>query len=406
METIWLKPSELKRYEKNAKVHTKKQIAHIAESIRRFGFKQPIVANSDREVVIGHGRLEAAELLGLDTVPVWLDSKLTPEEIRLLRLADNSIQAETGMDPALLADELADLLEASVEIESLGLSFDPPELEPSAPDEEPLPTPPEKPVTRPGDVWNLGGHRIFCGDCSLGRLPFDLTSCMVILTDPPYSSGAFQDAGKALSTSIGSTGAERITRDNLSTRGYLALIKQALSIFPGHVAYLFTDWRMWCWTFEALESSGLAMRNMLVWDKLTPGMGAVWRAQHELIAFAHRTSDKLGWGTRGNVLQCKRSGNEFHPTQKPTDLLIQILENSEAGDVYDPFLGSGSTLIAAHACGRKCFGVEIMPAFCDATILRWQQLTGEDAVIASYDETHQWHRLTFSRLAELRSEQP
>jgi DNA modification methylase len=181
----------------------------------------------------------------------------------------------------------------------------------------------------------------------------------ILLTDPPYSSGGFQESGKSAG-SIGTRGKEVIALDNLSTRGYQRLMREILrNCRTIDEAYICTDWRMWVHTSDALEDGGWRVRNMLVWDKQQMGMGLPWRNQHELIACAKRTSATMMDGKRGNVLNVKRCGNKLHPTEKPLELCQMILGNSQPGMVLDPFAGSGTTLFAAKVMGRAAVGIEM-----------------------------------------------
>jgi DNA modification methylase len=165
---------------------------------------------------------------------------------------------------------------------------------------------------------------------------------------------------------------------DLSTRGYMNLIKSVLYGLEADILYMFTDWRMWDWTREASEASGFPVRNMIVWDKQTPGMGIQWRGQHELICFAKRTT--LGGPFhKGNVLSYKRSGNDNHPTEKPVPLMIELIENTNSDTVYDPFAGSGSTLLACEQVDKRCLAMELDPRFCDILIKRWEDYTGKEA---------------------------
>jgi DNA modification methylase len=185
---------------------------------------------------------------------------------------------------------------------------------------------------------------------------------VILLTDPPYSSGGYQEAGKSGGSLTGrhKERGESIALDNLSTRGYQRLMREVLrSCWTVDEAYIFSDWRMWVYTFDALEDGGWRVRNMLVWDKGQMGMGMPWRNQHELIAYAKRTPANIMDGKRGNVLNVKRSGNKMHPTEKPLDLCIALLDNSQLGLVLDPFAGSGTTLVAAKLLGRKAVGIEM-----------------------------------------------
>jgi DNA modification methylase len=194
-----------------------------------------------------------------------------------------------------------------------------------------------------------------------------------VLTDPPYCSGGFQEAGR----SAGSIGTDaqivrQIANDRLSTRGYMALIKAAIGATAIPLAYVFTDWRMWVNLFDVMESSGFGVRNMIVWDKGSPGMGMGWRTQHELVMFASRAAVQFdGHKAQGNVISASCTGNPDHPTQKPVELLSAILEVTDmAKTVYDPFLGSGGTLVSAHRLGRVCYGCELDPKYADVVLRR------------------------------------
>jgi DNA modification methylase len=168
----------------------------------------------------------------------------------------------------------------------------------------------------------------------------------------------------------------------LSSRGYAALIKSILHGWPSGLTCLFTDWRMWVNLFDATESCGFGVRAMVVWDKGTPGMGVGWRSQHELIMVASRVAQPFDpKKAQGNVLQCKRTGNVYHPTEKPVDLLARVLEVSDmARTVGEPFTGSGTTLIACERIGgRRCFAMELDPTFAQVTIDRWEAFTGRTA---------------------------
>lgn len=241
---------------------------------------------------------------------------------------------------------------------------------------------------KPGTIYALGRHRIACGDCRDQHLIDQLFEGIIpplLVTDPPYCSGGFQESKRAK----GSWGA--ITNDNLSTRGYAQLIRDALHSAAVEAAYVFTDWRQWTTLFDAVEGSNLCVRGMLVWDKVHPGMGGLWRTQHELICFAtNQAVGRIsGVPARSNVLQCKRIRTRHHAAEKPVELIQELLVGDAASPrgqcaVYDPFLGSGTTLLAAEEQQRTCYGVEIEPRFVAATIKRWEAMTGERAQECSH----------------------
>jgi len=238
-----------------------------------------------------------------------------------------------------------------------------------------------------GDILQLGRHRLLCGDCTnqddVSRL-LDGVGIDCLITDPPYCSGGFQEAGKSRG-SIGSTVKHSIKSDTLSTRGYQVLLKATLSIIDLQALYIFTDWRMWVNLFDLVEASGYGVRSMIVWDKKSMGLGRGWRAQHELILHARTSSaselfdNKIGCG---NVVSISRTGNKHHPTEKPVQLIEEILRITKgAKTVYDPFAGSGTTLIACETRGRSCYAVEMVPEFCQIIVNRWERASGQRAVI-------------------------
>lgn len=200
---------------------------------------------------------------------------------------------------------------------------------------------------------------LYCGDCREILPLIEVTTETTLITDPPYSSGGFQEAGKS-SGSIGTRTDEVIALDNLSTRGYQRLMREVLrSLNIADEAYIFTDWRMWVYTADALEDGGWRVRNMLVWDKQQMGMGLPWRNQHELCAFGKRTPAKMRDGKAGNVIPVPRSGNKNHPTEKPVALIEKLVANSNGKQVVDPFMGSGTTGVACANQGVDFVGVEM-----------------------------------------------
>lgn len=216
---------------------------------------------------------------------------------------------------------------------------------------------------------------IFCGDAR--EVLADATiEADALITDPPYSSGGFQESGRS-GGSLTGRHAERgevIRFDNLSTRGYERLMREVLRHCNRvDEVFVFTDWRMWINTFDALEASGWRVRNMLVWDKKQMGMGMPWRNQHELIAYGKQRPGSIVTGKAGNVISVSRSGNVHHPTEKPLELIQTLLGNSEAQSVIDPFMGSGTTLVAAKNMGRRAVGIELDERHCETAARRLSQ---------------------------------
>ena len=390
---------------KNPNQHPDNQIQLLGRIIRQAGWRQPItVSKRSGFIVKGHGRLAAALLEGMKEAPVDYQNYTTEAEEYADLVADNRIAELAETDNKLLADIFAEIDTGEIPMELTGYTEDEVEGLVTAlsealhndlnePDEIPETPEPEETVTQKGDLWILGRHRVVCGDATSERdreLLLDGAHPEILLTDPPYCSGGFQESGK-VTGSIGSKQSDgkggyttpTISSDNLSTRGYQVLMKAVLGAADVKVAYLFTDWRMWVYLFDLVEGSGLGVRNMIVWNKKSPGMGNGWRAQHELVMFAHRTKPK--WDNHkgyGNVLEATRSGNELHPTQKPVEILEKLLDNTDwAEGVLDPFGGSGTTLIAAESAGQPAYLMEMEPRFVDVIVRRYIKITGKTSGI-------------------------
>lgn len=386
---------------KNPNQHPDSQIQLLGRIIRQTGWRQPItVSKRSGFIVKGHGRLAAALLEGIKEAPVDYQNYTTEAEEYADLVADNRIAELAETDSKLLADILADIDTGEIPMELTGYTEDEVANLVTAlseaqhndlhePDEIPDTPEPDQVVTQKGDLWILGRHRVVCGSSTNAAdmaLLLDGAHPEILLTDPPYCSGGFQESGR----SAGSIGTKRygkdgkeiavtIANDTLSTRGYQSLMREVLQNFDGLVAYIFTDWRMWVYLFDIVETAGLGVKNMIVWNKKSPGMGMGWRTQHELVMFSHRTKPK--WDNHkgySNVLEATRSGNELHPTQKPVEILEKLLDNTQwAEGVLDTFGGSGTTLIAAESAGQSSFIMEMEPGFVDVIVRRYIKTTGK-----------------------------
>ena len=389
---------------KNPNTHPDAQIQALGRIIRQTGWRQPItVSRRSGFIVKGHGRLSAALLEGLAAAPVEYQNYTSEAEEYADLVADNRIAELAEIDNKMLADIFADIDTGEIPLELTGFTENEVEgliaaisealhSDLQEPDQIPEVPEPDETITQKGDLWILGRHRVVCGNStSKGDMERLLNgeSPEILLTDPPYCSGGFQESGK----SNGSIGTKRkgengkkitptISSDTLSTRGYTVLMKAVLDLSPVKVAYIFTDWRMWTYLFDIVEAAGLGVRNMLVWNKQSPGMGNGWRAQHELVMFAHHTKPK--WDNHkgyGNVIEATRSGNELHPTQKPVEILEKLLDNTGwAEGVLDTFGGSGTTLIAAESAGQTAYLMEMEPAFVDVIVKRYIRATGNKEI--------------------------
>lgn len=367
----------------------------IRASVREHGVVDVCVAQrSTGHILGGNGRYDAAVHEGAREVPVlWVDC--TDDEALEILLVLNRTADRAGYDNQALAKLLSSIDNTRLpatgwEKRDLaafmrGISRNDATTRRVLNDDE-VENPPESPITNRGDLWQLGPHRLLCGDCTneadVRRL-FGGGQAQLILTDPPYCSGGFQEAGR----SRGSIGTDAkiqptVLNDTLSTRGYISLIRRMLELAPADLLYVFTDWRMWVNLFDVVESAGFGVRNMIVWDKGSPGMGQGWRTQHELIMWGVRGKVKLDpYQAVGNVIQAQRTGNLLHVTQKPVDLLERLLSVilDLAETIYDPFAGAGSTLVACENLEKTACLLELDPGYCDVIIRRWEHLTGNTA---------------------------
>lgn len=391
---------------KNPNQHPDEQVKLLGRIIKATGWRQPItVSNRSGFIVKGHGRLLAARAAGLTEAPVDYQEYASEAEEYADLVADNRLAELSEIDNAMLADIFRDIDPDEIPLELTGYTEKEidditaalaDELADDIKDADAVPPEPPEIITQPGDIWVLGRHRVMCGDCTnhdQRDMLLDGAAPEILLTDPPYCSGGFQESGKS-NGSIGTNAkhkwsdanrkqsAPKIANDQLSTRGYQALLKQAMNGLPCVIAYIFTDWRMWIYLFDLVEGSGYGVKSMIVWDKKAIGMGIGWRMQHELIMFAHRTSPKFNKRKGyGNVLQCSRTGNPLHPTQKPVELIEMLLDNTDwASGIYDPFGGSGTTLIAAEAMGQTAYIMELEPKFLDVIARRYVLATGKKDV--------------------------
>jgi len=386
----WRAINELLPYARNARTHDDAQIAQLAAGFKEWGFVGTVLIKPDNTIIAGHGRVMALRYLGIDKVPVTIAEGWTDAQCRAFIIADNQLALNAGWNEEMLALELQELQALDFELPLIGFGdnelkgYLAGEDEKGKTDPDEVPAPPVYPTSQPGDIWILGDHRLACGDSTDEAVVKKLLAGEgphIMLTDPPYCSGGFQEAGKG-SGSIGTRGDETIANDTLSSKGYQTLIERILQRFKAGGVYIFTDWRMWNHLFESVESCGYGVRNMVVWNKGTPGMGRGWRMQHELVMAATKVKQPFDpKSAQGNVITEQRSGNKNHPTEKPVALLEKIINvNDFAATVCDPFGGSGSTIIACERTGRRAFVCELSPKFVDVAIRRWQDHTGKDAI--------------------------
>jgi DNA modification methylase len=388
-------------YAENARTHSAAQVAQIAASIAEFGFVNPVLVDAEGVLIAGHGRVMAARRLGLATVPALRLGHLSPAQARALRLADNQIALNSGWDEALLAAEIARIRdEAVVDLDVLGFSGMELDRLLASVDaslgaeqgdlDAPAPEPPANPVTRPGDLWLLGRHRLLCGDATN---PGDVARLLagaqphLMITDPPY--GVDYDPSWRNEAGVSAT-----LRTGRVANDHRADWREAWALFPGDVAYVWHAGVHARTVIESLEAAGFAIRSQIIWAKprLVLGRGD-YHWQHEPCLYAVRKGATGHWqGARDQTtLWSIGNGAEdlatVHGTQKPVECMRRpMLNNSRPGDaVYEPFCGSGSTIIAAEAIGRTCFAMDIDPGYCDVAVQRWQEATGEAGVLVGED---------------------
>lgn len=408
--------SQLKPYPGNARRHSKAQVKQIAASIERFGFTNPVLVSDDDEIVAGHGRVMAAKQLGLAEIPVIRLSHLSAAERRAYVLADNKLALNAGWDTELLAIELQGLIDLDFDLSVTGFSiaeidFVLDEAKEGATTEtgplDRVPLAGSRAVTREGDLWILGRHKLLCGDARrgadyallLGNEPADL-----IFTDPPYNvpiDGHVCGSGGIRHREFAMASGE------MSSAEFTEFLRTCLSNAANHsrdgaIAFVCMDWRHMGELLTAGNAAFTELKNLCVWNKTNGGMGSFYRSKHELVfvfkvgTAPHTNSFGLGdtgryrtnvWDYAGISSAGRERMEELamHPTVKPVALVADAIRDcSRRGEiVLDAFGGSGSTLIAAESCGRRARLIEFDPLYCDTIVRRWETLTGKDAVLAS-----------------------
>lgn len=415
--------ASLRPYGRNARVHSKKQIKQIAASIERFGFVNPVLVSDSGEIVAGHGRVEAAKLLGMKTVPTLALSHLSEAERRAYVLADNKLALNAGWDPEILALELQGLIELEFDVEITGFSLAEIDLaldraadaKPGGSDapEDAIPQPVGAPVIRSGELWQLGRHKLLCGDA---REPADFAALMgderadLVFTDPPYNvkiDGNVTGLGKVKHREFAFASGE------MSENEFTAFLTATLGNVSAHmrdgaIAFVCMDWRHMGELLAAGRQAFTEFKNLIVWNKAQGGMGAFYRSKHELIfAFKQGTAphtNSFGLGQTGryrtnvwdyagmNSISASRAEElAMHPTVKPVALIADAMRDcSRRGEiVLDCFGGSGSTLIAAEKTGRSARLIEYDAVYCDTIIRRWQSYTGKHATLALTGERYE-----------------
>lgn len=379
-------------YARNSRTHSDEQVAQIAASIREFGFTNPVLIDGEGGIIAGHGRVLAARKLGIKDVPVLVLDHLTPAQRRAYVIADNKLALNAGWDSELLKLEMLDLKAEDFDLGLTGFSDD--ELNALLADKtegltdpDAVPDVPEQPVSEPGDVWILGKHRITCGDSTsaddVARVLAGVSPHLMV-TDPPY--GVEYDAEKARAPSAGTARGKVLNDDRADWR-------EAWALFPGDVAYVWHAMRKAGQVFESLESCGFEIRAEIVWAKSQLFMSrGHYHPQHESCWYAARGQASWAGDRKQSTLwhiDKPRKSETGHSTQKPVECMKRPIENNSSPGqaVYEPFSGSGTTIIAAEMTGRCCYAIELNPAYVDVAVKRWQEFTGKQAVLESTGQT-------------------
>lgn len=386
---VYVDVKALKPWVKNPRKN-EAAVGAVADSIKRFGFGAPLLARkANGEIIAGHTRLKAALKMGLTEVPVrYLD--LTEAEAHALALADNKVGELADWDDALLTEVLKGMADAGENIEKLGWSSN--EIEKmiragDAGEDGEVIEPPAEPTTKTGDLWLLGEHRLLCGDSTkvddvarlMGGAKADL-----MLTDPPYNvdyTGKTKDALKVANDSMEDTDFREFLRSCFESA--FNILKPGASFYVFHADLEGYNFR------GSVKDCGQEVRQCLIWVKDVLVMGRQdYQWQHEPCLYGWKDGAAHGWYSdrkQTTLLRFDRpTRSEDHPTMKPVEMFVYLMGNSTApqGLAYDPFLGSGTTLIAAEQLGRKCYGMELSPAYCDVIVKRWETMTGKKAVLS------------------------
>ena len=380
----YLKRDQLIPYVNNSRTHDNNQVKQIASSIKEFGFTNPLLIDEDGGIIAGHGRLLAADLLGIDEVPTITLVGLTEAQRKAYVIADNQLALNAGWDLDTLKVELDRLTELDFDVDLLGFDDDflsslLDEPVDGLTDEDAVPDAPENPVTVEGDVWVLGNHRLMCGDSTsidaVDKL-MDGQKADMVFTDPPYNIDYQGVSDKR----------DKIKNDKMPDADFQNFLVQ--SVMSCETMYVCCSWQYAHLFKAAMEDLARKPKSMIVWNKVNPAQHLdKYYKQHEIIFYygdfgGHKT-------LRGDVWEIKRQKNTVHPTMKPVELIdMAMIDQPDKKIVYDGFGGSGSTLISCEKNHRYCRMMELDPKYCDVIIKRWEEFTGKEAVLESSGQTY------------------
>jgi DNA modification methylase len=396
-------------YARNSRTHSPEQVAQIAGSIREFGFTNPVLIDADGGIIAGHGRVMAARKLGLDEVPCIRLTHLTETQKRAYVIADNKLALNAGWDEEMLRLELGELREADVDLSLVGFTEEEigvllAEKTEGETDPDEVPEPPVDPVTVLGDVWVLGKHRIACGDCTDADVVAKALNGVqphLMVTDPPY--GVEYDPAWRVKAGVnpdnGGTAVGIVKNDDRADW------RDAWALFAGDVAYVWHADVHSPTVAESLHSCEFEMRALIVWAKSNYPMGrGHYHHKHEPCWYSVRKGGTGHWaGDRKQTtlweIDSPRKSETGHSTQKPVECMKRPIENNSSPGqaVYEPFSGSGTTIIAGEMTGRCTHAIELNPAYVDVAVKRWQDFTGQQAI-------HEPSGKTFSELSAAKAQ--
>ena len=377
--------SSLIPYARNSRTHSDEQVSQIAASIKEFGFLSPVIIDGDNGIIAGHGRVMAAKKLGIGSLPCVDACHLTDAQRRAYVIADNKITLNAGWDDEILRVEFADLAEAGFDLELTGFSLDEidglqiEEIAEGLTDEDAVPDAIEDPVSKLGDIWQLGNHRLMCGDSTSIDAVEKLMNghkADMVFTDPPYNIDYMGVAGNH----------DKIKNDKMSDEDFTQFLMD--SVMGCETMYVCCSWHYAHLFRQAMINIGRTPKAMIVWDKVNPAQHLdKYLKQHEIIFYY---GDYGGNKTlRGDIWQMKRQRNTVHPTMKPVELIdMAMVDQPKKEIIYDGFGGSGSTLISAEKNHRKAHLMELDEKYVDVIIKRWQDFTGKEAVHIESGKTY------------------
>lgn len=386
-------------YARNSRTHSDTQVAQIAASIKEWGWTTPILVDEEGTIIAGHGRTLAARKLGLVEVPVMVARGWSEAQKKAYVIADNQLAMNAGWDTELLSVELKELGELGFQLDLIG--FDDKALANFLNDEtegltdaDEVPEAPAEPVSVLGDVWVLGRHRIACGDCTdplVVEKALNGVKPHLMVTDPPY--GVEYDPGwRAVVNNDGPNSRRAVGKVLNDSR---ADWREAWALFPGDVAYIWHASSFSPVVAESLEACGFEMRNLIIWAKQRHTFGrGHYHHQHEPCWYAVKKGGTGHWaGDRKQTtlwhIENNRNNDTGHSTQKPVECMKRPIENNSSPGqaVYEPFSGSGTTIIAGEMTGRSVYAVELNPAYVDVAVKRWQDFTGQKAILEGSGKT-------------------